>query len=269
MSINKAKGNMYQDIDFTWNPIGGECEHHCSYCYLKRCWSMMKNPELRFRESYLNDNLGQGNVIFVGSATDMFAENVPAEWIKRVITHLNMNYPDNIYLYQTKNPKRFNAFQYRLSGLLPVNKMDVILGTTIETNRQDEVSKISKAPSVTERARAIRNFSTRGWTTQVTIEPVMDFDELEMIELIEWAKPKKVYVGADSKNSELPGPSASKILDLIYALATFAQVKLKKNLARLLDASQIYEVAKKLDTTIADLYRLPIRVKKEAQFMVI
>lgn len=234
-----GKVNLYDIETSSTNFIANGLASH--NCYMKRMWNMMKDNSIQLKESFFDDNLGKNKRIFVGSSTDMFAENVPAEWIKRVLTHLSKNYPDNIYLYQTKNPRRFNVFQYRLSGMCLVNKMDVILGTTIETNRQDEVSKISKAPSVIERADAIRSFSTRGWTTQVTIEPVMDFDELEMIELIEWAKPKKVYIGADSQNSKLPEPLPSKILDLFYALATFAQVKLKKNLARLLDASQIGE----------------------------
>jgi DNA repair photolyase len=32
----KSRGDMYQWIDFTWNPVQGPCEHHCEYCYVQR-----------------------------------------------------------------------------------------------------------------------------------------------------------------------------------------------------------------------------------------
>jgi len=32
----KSKGNMYDWVDYTWNPIKGKCEHDCSYCYMKK-----------------------------------------------------------------------------------------------------------------------------------------------------------------------------------------------------------------------------------------
>jgi hypothetical protein len=73
MALNISKGNMYEFITHTWNPIKGKCPHDCSYCYMKR-WGHLKPP--RLVESEFNTDLGSGNFIFVGSSCDMWAERV-------------------------------------------------------------------------------------------------------------------------------------------------------------------------------------------------
>lgn len=229
MSVNRAKGNMYDDIEMTWNPISGRCNHRCVYCYCEYFWRMMKDNSLKLKESYFNDNLGEGNRIFVGSSTDMFAENVPAEWIEEVLSHLTLNYPDNEYLFQSKNPGRFRDFEDKV----PPN---TILATTIETNRQDLIRQYSRAPDVYARVHAMKELKIRnGFPTQITIEPIMDFDLLRFVDMICQSRVNKVYIGADSKNSELPEPQSAKVSDLIHELSIFTQVKLKRNLARIVN----------------------------------
>lgn len=34
--MNKQKGDMYDFVKYTSNPIKGPCEHDCKYCYMKR-----------------------------------------------------------------------------------------------------------------------------------------------------------------------------------------------------------------------------------------
>lgn len=36
MVLNKSTGNMYAFVSHTYNPLKGECEHSCSYCFMKR-----------------------------------------------------------------------------------------------------------------------------------------------------------------------------------------------------------------------------------------
>ena len=79
--MNESKGNMYGFVTHTWNPIKGKCSHDCSYCYMK----VYKQSPLHLVEKELTDDLGSGNFVFVGSSTDMFAEDVPADWIIKVI----------------------------------------------------------------------------------------------------------------------------------------------------------------------------------------
>lgn len=35
--IKESKGNMYEFVTHTWNPIKGKCSHGCTYCYMKKC----------------------------------------------------------------------------------------------------------------------------------------------------------------------------------------------------------------------------------------
>ena len=140
MSFRKSEGNMYPWVTHTWNVIKGKCPHDCSYCYMKR----FPQGELRFDEKELKRNLGEGNFIFVGSSCDMWAESISGVWIGEILGRC-YQYPENKYLFQSKNPDRFlNAIDWFSPNMA--------LATTIETNRN---YNISKAPPVLERESAI------------------------------------------------------------------------------------------------------------------
>jgi len=224
MTLNKQKGNMYSFITHTWNPIKGKCPHQCSYCYYQNnpCFNP-KIGKLRLDEKTLFDSLGKNNFIFVGSSTDMFAEEVPSEWIEKVLKWC-IGYNKNKYLFQSKNPKRFLEFK----DTFPKN---TILGTTIETNRNQHIVYFSKAPLVQDRVEYLKN---NIYKTMVTIEPIMDFDLEQLINLIKKVNPEWVNIGADSQNSNLPEPSPEKVKALIKELNKYTEVKVKDNLKRLL-----------------------------------
>ncbi len=218
MALRPQKGNMYSFVTHTWNAIKGKCSHECSYCYMK---PFALNP-IRLDETELRCDLGTGNFIFVGSGTDMFAEDVPSEWIEKVLEHCR-KHPENRYLFQSKNPNRFRAFNFSLYG-------NVVLGTTIETNRDDN---ISKAPDVNQRAYAMYRLRKDGFETMITIEPILDFDIGVLLNMIKNAKPTWVNIGADSKGHKLPEPSKEKLAEFIEKLSTETDVKLKNNLSRI------------------------------------
>ena len=88
--------------------------------------------------------------------------------------------------------------------------------------------------SPTPKSRAL-NIAVYGWNKYITIEPIMDFDLKEMIELIKICNPAQVNIGADSGNNKLPEPSAGKILELIEALKEFTVIDQKKNLSRIIN----------------------------------
>ncbi len=221
MSLNKSKGNMYDFVTHTWNAIKGECPHGCSYCYMKR-WGKQKPVRLDLSE--MKTDLGSGNFIFVGSSCDMFASGIPGGWINDTLRHCNLF--DNRYLFQTKNPVGFSAFLQRMPE-------DTTICTTIETNRWiPEV--MMDSPGSSSRAGAMAALSVLGLKTFVTIEPVMDFDLKEMLELIKMCKPVQVNIGADSGGNHLPEPSAKKLRDLIAGLEEFTTIHSKRNLGRLL-----------------------------------
>lgn len=220
--LNKQKGNMYPFVTHTWNVIKGKCPHDCEYCYMKR----FPQGKLRFDEKELKTYLGKNNYIFVGSSCDMWAEAIPEEWIDKIL-NVCLKYPNNTYLFQSKNPKKFLVYKKKLEQL-----PKLILGTTIETNKEELIWKIGKTcPAVTDRQYYIGevDFADR----MVTIEPIMDFD-LET--LTNWFKdidPHFVNIGADSKKHNLPEPSWEKIMKLKEELEKFTEVNLKDNLSRL------------------------------------
>ncbi|MEK0337783.1 MAG: hypothetical protein QQN41_10160 [Nitrosopumilus sp.] len=213
--LNKQIGNMYDFVTHTWNPIKGKCMHDCKYCYMKK-WGEQK--PLRLDENELKTNLGSGNFIFVGSGTDMFARNVPTMYILDVLIHCK-KYPDNTYLFQSKNPEVFLFFKF------PTNS---IFGTTIESNR--DYPEISKAPKIQDRVDGMIKLKKMGFRLMITIEPVLNFDVNRLVKIIEIIKPEWINLGADSGGHNLPEPSKEKLLELISRI----KIRQKKNLKRLL-----------------------------------
>jgi len=184
-----------------------------------------KQPPLHFDEKELKTDLGKNNFIFVGSSCDMFAGGIPYKWIKRTLYYCNQ-FPENKYFLQTKNPDRFSSFLNELN-------LNFSICTTLETNRSYGTI-MNNCPSPEDRAL------TLSWihncNKYITIEPIMDFDLPEFVEMIKTCNPIQVNIGADSthKRNMLPEPPKEKILELIGELEQFTTVVQKKNLVRLL-----------------------------------
>ena len=214
--LNTSRGNMYEFITHTWNTVKGECYHDCSYCYMKR-WGKL-NP-VRFDERELKTDLGSGNFIFVGSSCDMWADNIPDEWIKKTLEYCD-KFDQNSYLFQTKNP-------HNIRRILVENPNVCV---TIETNRHyPEIMRNCPTPEQrVEQMKLIRH------PLYITIEPLMDFDLPIFVEMIKECEPIQVNIGADSGNNKLPEPSKEKVLELIEGLNEFTTVVNKKNLKRIL-----------------------------------
>lgn len=71
--------------------------------------------------------------------------------------------------------------------------------------------------------------------TMVTIEPVMDFNISILTELVRQCHSEWVNIGANTNTKvKLPEPEPTKIRELTEALREFTEVKIKKNLDRLL-----------------------------------
>jgi DNA repair photolyase len=220
---------MYDWVTHMHTHLAGECPHKCSYCYVQTGPAQMsgkyKGP-IRLIESELYVDYGAGKIIFIEHMNDMFAEGVPSEFIDKIFGHV-CSYPSNIYVFQTKNPYR--AYY----GFLPAFPRNFMVGTTAETNRS--VDAISKAPHPTERLEMIREFSSRGIKTFITIEPIVDFDLAPFVKLIRDALPSFVNIGADSKRCGLPEPNGDKVRALVAAIAGAGiEIKKKHNLERLL-----------------------------------
>jgi len=182
-------------------------------------------------ETELKIDSGNNNFIFVGSSTDMFAQNVSDNWINATLNHC---YDDNNklfggnnkYMFQSKNPKRILDFIEH-----PVFK-DSVICTTIETNRWYP-DIMNNCPKVEDRAEAMEDIALKGFETYVTVEPIMDFDLDEMVKLLERCHPKQVTFGKESFGKvKLPETSKQKFIKLLNAVKEFADVKIKDNIIK-------------------------------------
>lgn len=220
MTLREAKGNMYDFLTHTYNIIKGRCPHNCKYCYMK----IFPQGNIRLDEKALEIDLGQNRFIFVGSSCDMFADKIPEEWIIKVLEKLK-KHSTNKYLFQSKNPLRM----FNTEEKIPKNS---IIGTTIETNRQ--YKEMGETPSIKERIYFMKKLKDIGYKTMITIEPIMDFDTKEFVELLKYANPTWINIGADSKGHKLPEPSKTKILELVEEVKKFTEIKKKHNIKRLI-----------------------------------
>jgi DNA repair photolyase len=226
MGLNKQRGNMYLDITHTWNPIAGKCENGCVYCSTNKFYyPVLKEKysgELRIVENELKTNLGKGNRIFVASQNDMFTGGIVGEWVGRILGHCKKY--DNMYLFQTKQPSSYKWFDF------PDNSY---LATTLETNRYYKELYSEECPPPKYRANSLGIASMR-YPVIVTIEPILDFDLDEFVDMIRSTNAVSIYIGADSGHNNLHEPPKEKIFELISELEKFTLVKQKSNLKRLL-----------------------------------
>lgn len=231
MNLNKAKGNMYEFITHTWNPIKGKCFHDCSYCYMK-----MMNPNarsIRLAEEELQGSFLPNLFIFIGSSTDMFAQDVPDEWITKILDfcyeRTRHQHPQERtrFLIQTKNPQRLLDFINH--PLFDAERKQAVVCTTLETNRYYQ-DFMGNAPLPQQRVEAMKEISKVGIETYVTIEPIMDFDLTELVSFIKQCNPVQVNIGKNTNGKvNLPHPTIGKTVDLILQINGFTKVHIKKN----------------------------------------
>ena len=146
--------------------------------------------------------------MFVGGNGDIsFCDPAFVKQIIAAIVKKNKKRPDQVYYFQTKRPEYLAQF----IGDFPPN---VILVTTLETNRDDGYGAISKAPPPSKR---YAQFKQLDWSRKViTVEPAMDFDVDEFAEWLISLKPEYVWLGYNSRprSVRLPEPSKEKMLAL-------------------------------------------------------
>lgn len=225
---------MYPWVKTMHTHLGGECPHKCVYCYVQRNRfgvAPRYKGDLRMYAFEVKENyyrFGKNSIVFIEHMNDLFCDEVPHGWIQEVIDHVN-RYPDNEYVFQTKNPERIlNYINY-----LRIDEKKLLIGTTIETNR--DMKEFSGAPDPRDRYSAIQTLNIWGYRTFITIEPIFKFDLKILLEWIVNAQPDFVNIGADSKGCNLPEPSKKDILGLIENLQRYKiPIRKKANLKRLL-----------------------------------
>jgi hypothetical protein len=217
--VSKEKSNMYQGAQ-TWNPFKG-CRFDCTYCeptfkrQAKRQEHICQKCH-RYEPHCHPDRLKKipsSRIVFVcGNADISFC---PPEFTRQIIDRIrkhNERCSNKTFYFQSKQPAYFEPF---LSQFPP----NVILLTTLETNRDAGYRKVSQAPPPTERYRQFKNLNYP--RKVVTIEPVMDFDDEIFPQWIVDLRPEYVWLGLNSKSKQvaLPEPSPEKLQKLVEVVS--------------------------------------------------
>ncbi len=195
-----------------------------------------KSFEPQFREHFLKDKMpDDGSWIFVGSMGDLFCPGMKDEWILQVLYFIKQCEADNKFLLQTKNPFSFLAFGLELEGI----KDKVILGTTIETNRETEWSN---SPLATKRVEHLALMRDNGFKTFLSLEPLADFDVDKLTYMIIDVAPEAIEIGLENYTNFLPRPPEDKILELIENIKGMEiPYVLKENLRHLEETTNVPE----------------------------
>jgi uncharacterized Fe-S cluster-containing radical SAM superfamily protein len=193
----------------TWNPFKG-CQFDCTYCVptFKRQAKRQKHNCAKcyaYLPHYHEERLTKipaTDIVFVCGNADISFCN-PA-FTRRIIDRIKQHIercPGKTYYFQSKQPAYFAQF---LSEF-PEN---VILLTTLETNRDESV--VSKAPVPSERYRQFKSLDYP--RKAVTIEPIMDFDLEIFADWIRQLRVEYVWLGYNSHPGSvaLPEPSSEK-----------------------------------------------------------
>ena len=230
----KPESNMYAEAK-TWNPFKG-CRFDCVYCgpsfkrqakrqqrLCQKCYDYKPHcHEERLAK------IPSAKIIFVCGNGDI--SFCPPSFVQRIIARIrehNARCPDKTYYFQSKKPSCFGPFL----ADFPEN---VILLTTLETNRDSGYRAVSKAPLPSER---YRQFKALDYPRKVvTVEPVMDFDLRVFGGWIRGLRPEYVWLGLNSKPESLtiPEPSIEKLRKLMEML-TRAGIEIRGKELRGLD----------------------------------
>jgi len=196
------------------------CLHNCSYCWARNLAETKLKDKEKYKDGfkpkifeYELSKKFYSKFVFITDMGDLFGTWVPSEWILNVIDAIK-NSPSSLFLFMTKNPSRYNEF-------LEIFPQNVVLGATIESNRE---YKVSKTPKAAKRYLAMRDLPFN--KKMVSVEPIMDFDLEILVQWISDIKPILVHVGYDNYNNNLPEPSLSKTMQLIDILRKFTIVKI-------------------------------------------
>jgi len=232
---------MYRENKKSINAFVG-CIHQCVYCipsfqrqakrrkkFCRLCYEYIPHFHPERLQKAPPKTYGEEFIFFpsMGDLAFAFPQVIKAhiEYAKK--------YSDRMFLIQSKNPMWFRDWDF------PKN---VILGTTIETNRYffSTPSKyrcykeISKAPIPIQRFRAMISFNHP--TKMVTIEPILQFDISVILKWLTFIRDTTnkliVYVGYDNHNVKLPEPKIKDTLKLINQLKEYDFVTRLKNIRR-------------------------------------
>lgn len=211
---------MFKSVTKTWNVFVG-CRFDCSYCNARKMAETRLRHIPRYSDGFtpklieeeLNRKFKPGEFIFVAYMGDIFWASFYE--VERILERIKQ-FPDTRFLIQTKSPSTFFTFSYPIPS-------NVVLGTTIETNRDFHTTK---APLPIERFRQLTGYPHN--LKFLSIEPIMDFDLDDMVNWVALMQPDIVEVGADNYFNHLPEPPWWKVEKLLATLRGFCPTVIEK-----------------------------------------
>lgn len=218
--------NMYPDTK-TWNRSVG-CLYDCIYCrpsFQRQLKRVARHIGCEACYKYIPHNhperttIPSAPIVFVYGTGDItFYDPFQVRTTFEIIDNHKPRMKKTYY-FQSKNPECFNKYM----DWFEANRNKVILLTTLETNRDEGYEKISGAPPPSKRFKDFYNLDYR--RKVVTVEPVLDFDLGEFLDMIraldDQLSLEYVWFGFDSKKCELPEPSLRKAQDFVDGLQDY------------------------------------------------
>jgi hypothetical protein len=173
--------------------------------------------------------------IFTCSSGDV--TSCPTDYLKEIVAVMRRN-KDKTFLLQTKDPRTFRRVRF------PQN---VVLGITLETNKDDLARSVSRAPAPSDRYEVFRHLKHK--RKMLTIEPVMQFDLHTMVRWINDIDPCMVWLGYDSKNTGLLQPDLADVKQLHWEISKQRRVVILKTIPADQETSRNEDVTATLATS--------------------
>jgi hypothetical protein len=170
--MREQEPNMYKGAK-TWSPFMG-CRFDCSYCrpsFQRQAKRRKKFCQVCYdytphcHEERLKTSPPSAEIVFVAGSADI--SFCPLEFTRKIIGRIKDHIPrsriEKTFYFQSRRPEYFKP-------LLKEFPPEVILVTTLETNRDEGYREISKAPLPSQRYRQFKSLDYP--RKVVTIEPV-------------------------------------------------------------------------------------------------
>jgi DNA repair photolyase len=193
---------MFPFITATWNPLGGECLHKCSYCWARKLAERYQHKKYQGKPRLITHELErkftEKDFVFVCDMTDLFGHWVPAEIIEAILEYIHKS--PATFLLLTKNPWRYREFK------IPVN---CVCGATIESDIDHELTGPPEAH------RILAMVMLKNVRKMVSIEPVMEFTPDFQQDICN-IYPEFVAIGYDNYCNHLDEPELEDVEALIH-----------------------------------------------------